>query len=303
MTDTTLERDGAAKPVLSESDIDATSPAPPPRRSVAARLRKVRVADALAALALLTVLAWILVPGVFAGQDPLIGEFENQLLPPGAAHLFGTDQLGRDIWARTVHGTLLTIKGAAIAVAIAFGFGTLLGLVAGTLGGAVEAVSMRVVDVLVALPGFLVALLIVTALGSGIVTVAVAIGVASIATFARVIRAEVLRVRKFEFVEAAALSGFTLPHILFREILPNSAGPVLALVAIEISQSIVAIAALSFLGYGEPPPTPEWGLIISEGRNYLAEAWWITTLPGIVLIVTVVSFARISRRIQQWRLV
>ncbi|MFF2083875.1 ABC transporter permease [Nocardia sp. NPDC058176] len=284
---------------LPEPPVDPV--AAPVRASPLTRLRRISIFDALAVLILLTAASWALFPGWFATADPLTGDPSIKLRPPSLEHLFGTDQLGRDMWARTVHGTVLTLQGATIAIVIGFVVGTTLGLLAGALGGWVEAVIMRVVDVLLALPGFLIALTIVAAIGPGVVIIAIAIGITSVATFARLLRAEVLRVRKFDFVEAAALSGFTTPHIIFREILPNSAGPVLALVAIEISHSIVAISGLGFLGYGEPAPTPEWGVLVAEGRNYLASAWWITTLPGVVLVLTVVSLARLSRRLQTWR--
>jgi peptide/nickel transport system permease protein len=255
--------------------------------------------DTLAlALVFLLLLALILVPGLFTNSDPLHGISAQKLLPPSAAHPFGTDYLGRDLFSRVVYGTPLTLLCAAIAVPIGLVCGGILGLLAAGLRGIVDTAIMRAIDILLAIPGFLMALTLVTAFGPGIVTLGVAIGISAIAPFARLTRAEVLRVRELPFVEAAWLSGHSRVYILFREILPNALGPVLAMVAIEISHAILMISALAFLGYGDPPPSPEWGELIAEGRKYLATAWWITTFPGLVLIATVLAFAALSRKLQ-----
>lgn len=274
--------------------------AAPEVRSAGAR-RRVTVGGAIVAAIIAIVVLWALVPGPFTSQDPLSGDPAERFTAPGGAHWFGTDELGRDVFARVVHGTRLTLSAAGLAVAIGLVGGTLLGLAAATFRGVVDATTMRIVDVLLAIPGFLLALCLVAAVGPSTYTVGVAIGIASIATFARLMRSEVLRVREFDFVEAAYLNGFSRLRTMFREILPNSVGPVLALVAIEVSASIILISALGFLGYGNPPPQPEWGVIVADGRSYLGTAWWITTLPGIVLVVTVAAFARLSRRLQRWR--
>jgi peptide/nickel transport system permease protein len=250
------------------------------------------------ALVFLLLLALILAPGLFTCSDPLHGISAQKLLPPSAAHPFGTDYLGRDLFSRVVYGTPLTLLSAAIAVPIGLVCGGILGLLAAGLRGIVDTAIMRVIDILLAIPGFLMALTLVTAFGPGIVTLGVAIGISAIAPFARLTRAEVLRVRELPFVEAAWLCGHSRAHILFREILPNALGPVLAMVAIEIAHAILMISALAFLGYGDPPPSPEWGELIAEGRKYLATAWWITTFPGFVLITTVVAFAALSRKLQ-----
>lgn len=250
------------------------------------------------ALVLLLLALWIFVPGLFTGNDPLHGISAQKLLPPSTEHPFGTDYLGRDLYSRVVHGTPLTLLSAAIAVPIGLMCGGLLGLLAAGLRGFVETAVMRVVDILLAIPGFLMALTLVTAFGPGTVTLGIAIGISTIAPFARLTRAEVLRIRELPFVEAAWLSGHSRSHILYHEILPNAMGPVLAMIAIEIAHAVLMVSALAFLGYGNPPPSPEWGELIAEGRKYLATAWWITTLPGVVLIATVVAFAALSRKLQ-----
>uniref|UniRef100_A0AAU3GRE1 ABC transporter permease n=1 Tax=Streptomyces sp. NBC_01401 TaxID=2903854 RepID=A0AAU3GRE1_9ACTN len=234
-------------------------------------------------------------PGVFTSQDPLSGVPRDRLQSPGAAHLFGTDQLGRDLFARVVHGAALSLQATVVAVAVGLVVGSLLGLLAGYLGGRVDDILMRVVDVLLAIPGLLLSLAVVTALGFGTVKVAIAVGIASVASFARVMRSEVLRVRSAVYVEAAHSSGARRLSVLFRHVLPNSAGPVLVYAAVDFGAVILQVSTLSFLGYGAVPPAPEWGSLVSGGRDYLATAWWLTTLPGLTIAATVLAANRISR--------
>jgi peptide/nickel transport system permease protein len=240
-------------------------------------------------------------PGLFTGRDPLLGVPMERFSAPGAAHLFGTDELGRDVFARVVHGAALSLKATLIAVAVAFVVGGAIGLVAGFVGRWVEDALMRVVDVLLAIPALFLSLALVTALGYGTVKVAVAVGVASVASFARVMRAEVLRVRQAVFVEAARSSGARWYAILLRHVLPNAIGPVAVLAALDIGTAVLAVSSLSFLGYGAAPPAPEWGTLISSGRNYLANAWWLSTLPGPTVAATVLATNRIARALDgEW---
>jgi peptide/nickel transport system permease protein len=240
-------------------------------------------------------------PGVFTDADPLVGEPVEKFTAPGAAHWFGTDELGRDLFARVVHGAALSLKATLIAVAVAFVVGGLLGLVAGFVGRWVEDVIMRVVDVLLSIPALFLSLALVTALGYGTVEVAIAVGIASVAGFARVMRAEVLRVRTAVFVEAARSSGARWYSILARHVLPNSLGPVLVLATLELATAVLAVSSLSFLGFGAPPPAPEWGSLISGGRNYLGNAWWLTAMPGLVVAATVLAINRIARALDgEW---
>ncbi|WP_406143302.1 ABC transporter permease [Streptomyces sp. NBC_01012] len=234
-------------------------------------------------------------PGVFTSQDPLSGVPRDRLQGPGAAHPFGTDQLGRDLFARVVHGAALSLQATVVAVTVGLVVGSLLGLLAGFIGGRIDDVLMRVVDVLLAIPGLLLSLAVVTALGFGTVKVAIAVGVASVASFARVMRSEVLRVRGAVYVEAAHSSGARRLSVLFRHVLPNSAGPVLVYAAVDFGAVILQVSTLSFLGYGAVPPAPEWGSLVSGGRDYLATAWWLTTLPGLTISATVLAANRISR--------
>ncbi len=222
----------------------------------------------------------------------------DRLLPPSAEHLFGTDHLGRDVWTRVVHGASLSLRTTALAVVVGLVVGSALGLLAGFLRGWVDDVVGRAVDVLLAVPSILLSLAIITALGTGPTKIAVAVGVGAVATFARVMRAEVLRTSTSVYVEAARASGARWWSVLGRHVLPNSAGPVLALVALEFGGAVLAVSALSFLGYGTPPPTPEWGSLISGGRDYLATAWWLTTLPGLVIVAVVLSANRVARALE-----
>ncbi|MEU9021181.1 ABC transporter permease [Actinomadura sp. NPDC048394] len=240
-------------------------------------------------------------PGLFTSRDPLTGVPAQAFRAPGAAHWFGTDELGRDVYARVVHGAALSLKATLIAVAVSFAAGGLLGLLAGFAGRWIDDVLMRFVDVLLSIPALFLSLALVTALGYGTVKVAVAVGVASVATFARVMRSEVLRVRQAVFVEAARSCGTRWYAVLGRHVLPNAIGPVLVLATLDFGTAVLAVSSLSFLGYGAAPPAPEWGTLISDGRNYLANAWWMTALPGLTIAATVLATNRIARALDgEW---
>lgn len=252
------------------------------------------------ALAWLTVIAvWTITPGLAAPGDPISGDVTVKLQPPSSAHWFGTDQLGRDIFTRVVHGTGLTVKAVLIAVGLGFALGGLIGAAAGFLGGWVDAVLMRVADVLLSIPSLLLSLAVIVALGFGTVNVAIAVGIGSVASVARVMRSEVLKVRNNLYIEAATAAGATRWRVLWRHALPNSLGPVIVLVVLESGTAVLAISSLSFLGYGAPPPAPEWGALVSQGRDYLAAQGWISTIPGLVITATVLSVNRLSNALNR----
>ncbi|MBL7500431.1 ABC transporter permease [Frankia sp. CNm7] len=253
-----------------------------------------------AAVVVLVVLAsfW---PTLFTSDDPLLGVPKERFHGPSGAHWFGTDELGRDVFARVVHGAALSMKATLIAVAVAFVVGGLLGLVAGFVGRWIEDVIMRFVDVMLSIPTLFLSLALITALGYGTVKVAVAVGIASVASFARVMRSEVLKVRQAVYVEAARSTGARWYSVLWRHVLPNAMGPVIVLATLDFGVSVLAVSSLSFLGYGAEPPAPEWGTLISSGRNYLANAWWLTTLPGVTVAATVLATNRIARALDgEW---
>ncbi|KAA9161059.1 ABC transporter permease [Amycolatopsis acidicola] len=253
----------------------------------------------LSVLLLALAVGWAFVPGLFTSYDPIAGVPRQKLQAPSAAHLFGTDETGRDVYARVVHGAALSLWAAVLAVVIALIAGSALGLLAGLRPGWVDSVIMRVVDVLLAVPSILLSLALVTALGFGTTKVAVAVGVANVAHFARLMRAEVLRVRTGVFVEAARASGVRWFGVLYRHVLPNSLGPVVALAVLQFGVAVLEISSLSFLGFGATPPTPEWGSLVAGGRSYLATAWWMTTLPGLVIAAVVLATNRVSRALEE----
>ncbi|MGM3176067.1 ABC transporter permease [Dickeya lacustris] len=274
---------------------------PLPRRTRALRLPLFarQPGLALAWLVVLTVVLWALFPALFTTHSPLEGIAGAQRQPPGGAALLGTDQLGRDLYARLVYGASHSLSGAVTAVSLGLVAGGLLGLLSGAIGGRLDTLLMRGVDVLLAVPGLLLALSVIILLGVGNLHAAIAVGVTSIAHFTRLTRAEVLRVRHSDYVEAAFGSGGTFFSVLWRHLLPNALTSVLAFAALQFGSAILALATLSFLGYGAPPPTPEWGLLIAEGRNYLASAWWLTTFPGLLVVAVVLSANRISQSIRR----
>lgn len=245
----------------------------------------------------LLVIAWAFFPTFFTDASPYAVNPSIRYSIPGGEHWFGTDHLGRDLFSRVVHGSARSLQAAVIAVGIGFGAGTLIGLLAGFSGGWVDDVLMRVIDVSLAIPGLLLSLLVITVLGFGTVNVAIAVGVGAVAGFARVMRAETLRVRTTAYVEAAEAYGIGLPGLLLRHVLPNALGPVIALVPLEFGSAILSVAALGFLGYGATPPEPEWGSLVAEGRNYLRTYWWMATLPGTVITVVVIAANFLSRQL------
>lgn len=292
MSDTLIE------PFLLDPAIEEKAPTTAARKStVIALIRKPGLV--IPVLIVLVAIGFAVAPGVFASGDPLSGVPDDKLQAPSSAHWFGTDNLGRDLYTRFVHGAALSLTATLVAVGIALIVGSLVGLIAGFLGGAIDAVLMRIVDVLLSIPALLLSLALVTALGFGTINVAIAVGVAMVANFARVMRAEVMRVRSAAYVEAAFSSGVHWYGVLRRHVLPNSYAPVMALSAVEFGQAVLAVSALSFLGFGAVPPTPEWGSLVSEGRNYLANAWWMTTLPGLAIVAVVISAHRIGHEIDR----
>ncbi|CCW10602.1 ABC transporter permease (plasmid) [Rhodococcus aetherivorans] len=256
------------------------------------------LAGAVFGLALL----WAIVPGAFTDYDPIAIDNSQKLLPPSAEHWFGTDLLGRDLYTRTVYGARASLLGASMAVAVAVVVGSLLGAVAGWFGGAVDSVIMRSIDVILSIPGFLLAITIVVLYsakfgGAGLVPAALAVGLTSAATFARLIRSEVLKVRASNYVEAAVISGASTATILRRHVVPNSLAPTVSLIALQLGIAIIWIASLSFLGLGAQPPNPEWGLLVSDGRAYIATRGWLTLFPALTIVAVVLSTNHISRHL------
>lgn len=249
----------------------------------------------VSALFLLVVLVAIVAPQLLAPYDPYDSVGDARLAPPSAAHLFGTDHLARDVFSRVVYGAQLSVSAAVLAVVAGALIGSIVGLITGYVGGPVDFVVMRFVDVLIAIPGILLALIVVASLGFGPLSIALGVGLGAAGSFARVMRAQVLRVRGEEYVEAARTLGARGPAVLVRHVLPNAARPIIAMASLELALAILSVSALSFLGFGAQPPAPEWGALVSAGRDYVAIAPWLSILPGAVILAVVLAVNRVAR--------
>lgn len=239
------------------------------------------------ALVVVVLVAGLLSP-VIAPYDPT-AITPDALAPPSRAHLFGTDDLGRDIFTRVLYGARISPIVGLLAVAISSLVGVAFGLIAGYAGGPADNVLMRIVDILLSFPGIVLAIGVVAILGPGLNHALVAVGIAGIPTFARVVRGSVLVEKEKEYVEAARLLGVPTPRLLLLHILPNVLAPVLVLATLSVAGAILAAAGLSFIGLGAQLPTPEWGAMLSQGRNYLAVQWWVAAFPGAAIAITVLG--------------
>ncbi|MEE8291168.1 MAG: ABC transporter permease [Candidatus Tectomicrobia bacterium] len=241
----------------------------------------------------LLVFVLIVLASIFAEQlspyDPLEQDFMVLMEPPSAQHWLGTDSLGRDILSRIIYGSRIALIIGILAVMLAMVVGVTLGLIAGYYGGAVDSVIMRIMDGLFAFPILILAIALMAIMGLGLMNIIIAVSVGYIAPFARVTRGDVLAVREETYVEAARLTGMSNLRIIFRHVLPNVRAPIIVQGALRVSGAIITEAGLSFLGLGIPPPEPVWGSMISEGRQFLVMASWISTFPGIALMLAVVG--------------
>jgi len=253
----------------------------------------------VAAIFLLGVLVAAFWPTLLTSTDPAATNSGALLESPRPGAIFGTDELGRDLYARVIHGAGLTVQAAVGAIVIAAMIGLVIGVVAGAYGGLVDTVLMRIVDVKLAIPGLLLALIIISALGFSATNVAIAVGIGFIPSFARTTRARVLSVRATDFVEAAAVNGMRPSAILFHHILPNASGPVAVLAILDFGGAIIAVATLNFLGFGAAAPLADWGSLISDGRSFLTTAPWLSLVPGLVVACTVFALNHIAKTIEE----
>lgn len=252
--------------------------------------RLVRNRGAIAGAAVLLVLVVLaLSADVVVPYDPTEIIAGDRLRSPELAHPFGTDAFGRDVLVRIIHGSRISLQLGIISVAIGAGLGVTIGLVSGYYSGWTDRIIMRGIDVMLAFPGILLALVIVAILGPDLNNAMIAVGLAAMPHYTRVVRGSVLAARELQYVEAARIVGCRDRVLMFRHILPNVLGPVIVLATLGVASAIIAGAALSFLGLGAKPPTPEWGAMLSEGRAYLRAAPWITTFPGAAIMVTVLA--------------
>lgn len=234
------------------------------------------------------ILAAIFAPMV-ATHNPNVQNLRNRLAAPSAEHWLGTDQFGRDTYSRIIYGGRISLSVGFLSVGIALGIGGLMGLLAGFYGGWLDRVFNAISDVLLALPGFLLALAIVAALGSSIVNVMIAVGIATVPYFVRIMRAAVLTVREMDYVAAAEAAGQKNLGIMFKHVVPNALSPVIVQVTLSLAGAILTAAGLSFLGMGAQPPTPEWGADLNGARAYLRDSHFPVTFPGIAIVLTVLA--------------
>lgn len=226
---------------------------------------------------------------ILAPQSPTKIDITAALQGPERLHWMGTDQYGRDVYSRVVHGASISLVVGFISVGIAALAGTVVGLAAGFYGGRVDGVLMRVIDVMLAFPGILLALGIVSVLGPSLPNLMIAVGISNIPYYARLVRGSVLVAREQLYVEAARVIGVPIRTILIRHVLPNVVAPIIVAATLGMGNAILAAAGLSFIGLGSQPPTPEWGRMLSEGRDYLRDAWWISTFPGMGIMAAVLG--------------
>jgi peptide/nickel transport system permease protein len=221
--------------------------------------------------------------------DPIYQDLLAPLRPPSLSHPFGTDEVGRDIFSRIIFGTRISLTMGLMSVAIGGVLGVVLGLLSGFYGGIVDNIIQRAMDLMLSFPGILLALAVVAILGPGLFNIVVAVGVAGIPHFARLARSQTLSIREMEYVSAARAVGCTNRRILRKYILPNLLSTIIVMSSLRVGIAILAASGLSFLGLGAQPPTPEWGAMLSMGRAYLRQAWWITTFPGLAIMITVLA--------------
>jgi peptide/nickel transport system permease protein len=267
---------------------EAAAVRPERRWPIAGLIRRptARVGAAIVcAFLLLTAFASLIAP-----YDPFDQDLSASLSAPSAAHPLGTDQYGRDVLSRIMYGSRTALLAIVVADGIALAIGTTLGLVAGYRGGRTDAFVMRVVDVLLAFPYLLLALIIVAALGPSLINSIVAIGIVYTPQYARLIRGQVLAVKNTEYVLAARAIGARPWRIMLRHVLPNSFTPLLVMATLQSGTVVVETAGLSFLGLGAQPPSPDWGALLADGQGYFLTAWWIATFPGLAIFAVVIGF-------------
>jgi peptide/nickel transport system permease protein len=230
----------------------------------------------------------VLAPHI-APYSPLKLNIPERLQPPSLNHLLGTDQFGRDILSRLLYGGRLSLGVGIISVVLGLVPGVILGLASGFLRGNVDAVIMRGVDIMMALPSILLALLIVTVLGPGLTNTMIAVGIGGIPSMIRLVRGKVLSIRETEYIEAARSIGANDWRIMIRHILPNCAAPIIVVATLRLPSAIIMAASLSFIGLGAQAPTPEWGAMLASGRHFLTTSWWICTFPGLAIFLAVLG--------------
>jgi ABC-type dipeptide/oligopeptide/nickel transport system permease subunit len=261
--------------------------------------RRPGIVEILAAAAAVCLIISAVLPGLVAPADPLGIDPLSAFQAPSVAHWFGTDESGRDIFTRVIHGTGTSLLIGALATLIGLGLGIVLGTLAGMSGPVIDFGVNRLLEVLFAFPGLLLALVFILIFGPGVATATVAVGLSTAPGYARIIRGELISVRGSAFVEAAIVLGRTRRQILTRHILPNTLASLFVLGTLGVGQAIVWAAALSYLGLGAQPPAAEWGAMLSAGRTYISTGWWMSFFPGLFIVITAVTATALGRSIER----
>ena len=252
--------------------------------------RMLRLARRPYTLAMLILLALIIVIAIFgpllAPYNPLKIDVVNETQPPSPAHLFGTDDIGHDIFSRVLAGARYSLEVVVVILSLAIAIGVAMGAIAGFFGGLIDDLLMRITEVFLAFPTLILALAVAATLGPSLTNVMISIGVVSWPGYARLLRGQILAVRNFTYVEAAYSVGVPPLRILFRHVLPNAIAPLIAQVSLDMAGTLLTAAGLGFLGLGAQPPTPEWGTMVSSGLQYTLSAWWYPTFPGLAIFIT-----------------
>lgn len=274
--------------VLQRAPVGPAAASPRWRDALRKLLRHRSAMVGLSMTAIITVLA-VLAP-VIAPHDPLAQNLRQALTPPSGTHLMGTDEFGRDILSRILYGAGISLQVGLLVVFVSGATGVLLGLLAGYYGGWLDALISRAIEILLAFPGLLLAIAIVTILGPSLMNALLAISIANIPRYARITRGVVLAEKRRDYVSATRALGSRDGRLMFRHVLPNIFAPIIVLATLGLASAILTAASLSFLGLGAQPPEPEWGAMLSTGRSYIRRAWWITVFPGMAIMITVLAF-------------
>lgn len=241
-------------------------------------------------LAVVIILIAIFAPVLSGGIDPTAGDLKDAIMQPDAAHICGTDKMGRDIYSRVLYGARISLVSTFILVALVFVIGTALGVVSGYFGGWVDAVIMRIADMMIAFPGLVLAIAVAGMLGASMRNAIIAIALVTWPKYARMARSLVLKIRHTDYVYAAIVTGSSTWRMLWKYMLPNTITTLVITAATDIGGMMMELAALSFLGFGAQPPTPEWGSMLNEGRDFIQSAPWMMIYPGAAIFITVVIF-------------
>jgi peptide/nickel transport system permease protein len=258
------------------------------RRNLRAFLR--HRGGVIGAVLVLAFLVLALLADVLAPYDPLKQDLVQRLKPPSGEHWLGTDDFGRDVLSRVIHGSRVSLRLGLVAVAVALLVGGTIGLLAGYYGGLFDLLGMRVMDLMLAFPSILLSIVVVAILGPSLTNAMIAVGIMAVPQYARIVRGSVLSVRGLEYVQASRALGAADARILARSILPNVAGPIIVTASLGLATAILDAAGLSFLGLGAQPPTPEWGSMLSQGRELVLVAPWVLTAPGVAVFLAVLGF-------------